>query len=95
MTKANAIRKYCLECAGGSPGEATLCHIVDCPLWTYRFGTSINDRRFELRMKAAMRDYPDEIGEVLSLIAGYLSDMPNSPEKSQIRAFLKKFEIST
>ena len=72
MTKANAIRKYCLECAGGSPGEATLCHIVDCPLWTYRFGTSINDRRFELRMKAAMRDYPDEIGEVLSLIAGYL-----------------------
>ena len=34
-----AIRLKCLECQGGSPGEVRTCHISDCTLWPYRFGT--------------------------------------------------------
>ena len=86
MNKANAIRKNCLECAGGSPKEVTLCHIVYCPLWPFRFGYSINDRRFKARMKAAARTDSEQFEEVRKLVSEYLQNMPNSPEKEQIRA---------
>ena len=33
-----AIRAKCVDCSGGSPMVATECHILDCPLWTYRLG---------------------------------------------------------
>jgi hypothetical protein len=34
-----AIRKYCVECSAGSRSEVARCHLTNCPLWTYRFGT--------------------------------------------------------
>lgn len=35
-SKSMSIKKYCLECAGDSALEVTLCHIFDCPLWSHR-----------------------------------------------------------
>jgi hypothetical protein len=33
-----AIRAYCLECAGGQPGEVRKCVATRCPLWPLRMG---------------------------------------------------------
>ena len=38
--KGRAIRKFCLDCAGGSNGEVLLCHSFSCPLYPYRLGTN-------------------------------------------------------
>ena len=35
-----AIRAFCLDCMGGSPGEVKRCSSEDCPLWSFRFGKS-------------------------------------------------------
>jgi hypothetical protein len=79
-----------MRCSGDSPKEVTLCHIADCHLWPYRFGFSINDKRFKKRMASARREYPAEFGEMLELVSEYLADMPNSLEKAQIRAFFEE-----
>ncbi len=31
-----AIKKYCIECSGGSKSEAEKCRMKSCPLWAYR-----------------------------------------------------------
>lgn len=62
--KSQAIRKYCLECSGGSPKDVTLCNIVDCPLWLFRFGYSVKDKRYQKRMEVAKRTYPEEYQEM-------------------------------
>ena len=33
-----AVRKKCTDCTGGSRIEITLCTVVDCTLWGFRFG---------------------------------------------------------
>ena len=33
------IRKFCLECVGGSPDLVKHCTGFQCPLWALRFGT--------------------------------------------------------
>ena len=33
------IRKFCLECVGGSPDLVKHCTGFQCPLWSLRFGT--------------------------------------------------------
>ena len=38
LSPLKAIRKYCLECGGGSPKEVKLCVIPHCPLFSFRFG---------------------------------------------------------
>lgn len=38
LTPCKAIRKYCLDCSGGSRKEVAICRIPECPLWEYRFG---------------------------------------------------------
>jgi len=38
LTPMKAIRKYCIECSGGSYKEVELCRLDDCPLFEYRFG---------------------------------------------------------
>ncbi|MBN1270900.1 MAG: hypothetical protein JXB26_01400 [Candidatus Aminicenantes bacterium] len=69
MNKSQAIRKKCLECAGGSPKEVTLCPCINCTLWPYRFGHSMKDKRYEERMDKAKHKYPDEFQEVQRLIS--------------------------
>jgi len=41
-TKASilqAIRQKCLDCSCHQPGEVRACHIIDCTLWPFRFGS--------------------------------------------------------
>lgn len=33
------IRKFCLECVGGSPDLVKACTGFQCPLWALRFGS--------------------------------------------------------
>jgi hypothetical protein len=33
-----AIRQNCIECAGGSPTEVSLCPCTNCPMYAFRFG---------------------------------------------------------
>jgi hypothetical protein len=90
MNKSKAIKQYCLECSGESPKEVTLCHIVDCPLWQFRFGYSIKDKRFKKRIEAAQRKYPEEYREMLQILKEYGENMPYLPEYVQIHAVLAK-----
>lgn len=38
LTPIKSIRLKCLDCCCGSPKEVELCPIMDCPLYSYRFG---------------------------------------------------------
>lgn len=38
-----AIKKYCLECSGGSETERERCKLKNCSLWQYRNGVK-NER---------------------------------------------------
>lgn len=70
-SKSKAIKDNCLECSGDSPKEVTLCYIVDCSLWPFRFGYSSNDRRYSRRMEVAKRNYPEEFKEMQRLLSEY------------------------
>lgn len=37
-----SIRKYCIDCSGGSKKEVALCPVEDCPLYPFRRGTNPN-----------------------------------------------------
>lgn len=38
VTPMKSIRKKCLECSNYQPKEVRECYIVDCPLFSLRFG---------------------------------------------------------
>jgi len=40
VTPLKAIRAKCLECSAGQPKEVRECVILNCPLFSYRFGTN-------------------------------------------------------
>ena len=83
MTKSKAIKIYCLECSGSKPKEVTICPIVDCPLYPYRFGYSAKDKRYQKRMEAAARNHPDEYQELMKSLE-QPEDGRNSVENAQI-----------
>ncbi len=91
MNKAHSIRKKCLDC-GGSPKEVSVCNLVDCPLWLFRFGFSMNDQRFMLRMRKAKQNFPVEFQEMENRLTEYLKTLPNSSKKVQIDNLLKKMK---
>jgi hypothetical protein len=37
-TILQAIRRKCLDCRCGQPGEVNKCHLTTCDLWPFRFG---------------------------------------------------------
>ncbi len=84
MTKSQAIRLKCLECSGDSHKEVTLCHIVDCHPWPFRFGYSMRDKRFKKRILSAKKNYPAEFKEMRRLVLDYSKELPNSVERMQI-----------
>jgi hypothetical protein len=47
------IRKFCLECMGGSSRLVAVCESVDCPLHQYRFGK--NPKRAGLTHKGSFK----------------------------------------
>jgi hypothetical protein len=38
LTRGEAIRKFCLQCMGGSAYEVRMCTAPACPLFRYRLG---------------------------------------------------------
>ena len=40
VSYAKAIRKKCVDCSGGSTTEVAQCQVLNCPLFSYRFGCS-------------------------------------------------------
>lgn len=90
MSRAIAIRKKCLKWCAFSQKEVTLCHLVDCPLWPYRFGYSFKDKRYKERMESAKKNYPADFQEMMKALSEYCENMPNLPEYVQIDAVLKK-----
>lgn len=89
MNKSQAIKLKCLDC-NSCKKDITLCHLVDCPLWSFRFGYSMKDKRYKRRMKAAKKNYPEEYQEMSKLIAEYNENMPNSSENEQIDTVLEE-----
>lgn len=59
-SRPKAIREHCTECSGGSAQDVTLCGIVDCPLWGYRFGGKPGGPAFKKRMEDARDRKPEE-----------------------------------
>lgn len=39
ISRGNAIRAKCLDCAGGSPAEVRRCEVGSCALWPFRMGS--------------------------------------------------------
>jgi len=88
MNKSRAIKLKCLDCSGNIPKEVTLCLLVDCPLWPFRFGYSIKDKRFKKRMDSAKKNYPEDYREMSELFSAYLETPSNSLENAHIHTFL-------
>lgn len=42
LTPLRAIRAKCLDCSAGSAKEVRECVMLDCPLYPYRLGKSLN-----------------------------------------------------
>ena len=36
LTRATALKFYCLDCVGGLTGEVKKCELTTCPLWVFR-----------------------------------------------------------
>lgn len=62
--KTKAIHDYCLECAGDTFKDVTLCHLSDCPLWEYRIGAHVSSPRYAKRVRDAIARYPEDVAEV-------------------------------
>jgi len=61
MTRGKAIHLKCLECSGNVAKDVTLCTLLDCPLWQFRCGCSMDTARYRSRIKNAFEKYPKDI----------------------------------
>lgn len=68
VNRAKAIKELCLQCSGGSPTEVTLCPMVDCPVWGWRFGNSFNSKAFLERMEGVKKRNPKEFDSSYSYL---------------------------
>ena len=84
MNKAKAIKLKCLECSCESPKEVTLCLLITCPLWAFRFGYSMRDKRYQDRMDAAAKNHPLEFEELMMVLRDQQKDDQNSSGNTQI-----------
>ncbi len=65
LTPMKAIRAKCLDCAGGKPAEVTKCHITDCTLYPYRFGTRPHYQGHERKKRELTQEQLDALRERL------------------------------
>lgn len=82
LSKARAIKLYCLECAGGTASEATFCHLLECPLWPFRLGAGIKSKLYRQRVTGAFTRRPDIVKELKELGFG-LEDFLRPPKPSK------------
>lgn len=91
MNRTRAIAKKCLECSGDSAKEVTLCHIFDCPLWQFRFGSmNLGSPKFNKRMNRIKTDYPEEYRFMQEIAPEYVQNIPDKRVKTYIEGFLGK-----
>jgi hypothetical protein len=86
MNKSEAIRWKCLDC-NGSPKEVTLCPVIECALWPYRFGYSFRSKRYMKRMMTAKQNNPEEFKYLLNRIQEFITNPQNFRNKSKIHTF--------
>jgi hypothetical protein len=58
ITASKAIRLKCLDCCCWQLAEVVACHIVRCPLWSYRLG---KETRYE-NVNTSTKCNPQSIG---------------------------------
>jgi|GEM_PF-1616675 len=74
-----AIWRYCkYDCMAESPTEVLLCDSLDCPLWPYRFGFSVNDKRFTAKLQRIRENYPDQFEELKKGVRNAIKIAENS-----------------
>ncbi|MFA5377632.1 MAG: hypothetical protein WC455_17915 [Dehalococcoidia bacterium] len=66
LFRSKAIRLYCHECSGGTSKEVTLCPLLGCPLWPWRFGNAPKSKAFITRMKTQKENTPKEFEDAFS-----------------------------
>ena len=64
MTKTQAIKQNCYECAGDSHKDVTLCVLFDCPLWTFRLGSVAGTPVYKRKMEAGLKHYAQDVREM-------------------------------
>jgi len=64
ITLNKRMKMKCLDCAGGSSKEVTLCHLFSCPLWSVRFGCTQKSKEYQTRMKGAEKYHKKDIEEL-------------------------------
>ena len=57
-TPIKSIRKFCIDCQGGSFKEVRLCTAHDCPLYAYRMGTRPSQETLDT-LKAFYEENPE------------------------------------
>ena len=72
MTRRNAIKAKCVDCSGGSAQEATLCQVLDCPLWTFRLGQEPDSPTHIARVRRALERDCDVYPEYREFYKRYL-----------------------
>ena len=90
MNRAQAVRKFCLDCAGNSK-EVTLCHIFGCPLWEYRMSGSIKGKVFRERMDSIKKRWPGEYAYNKQIFIDHHQDTANKLVKRYLASY---FEIN-
>lgn len=55
-SRSNAIKAFCVDCAGGSSIEARKCPADDCPLWQFRPGAQGPPGWAKGRLKAFLEE---------------------------------------
>ena len=88
--KARAISKKCLDCSGDSVKEVTLCHIVDCPLWEYRFGNSLKNNDFKIRIMRIKERSPKDFAEMLIMLRDYYQNIADKRKEAFISTLLRE-----
>ncbi len=68
QSRVKAIRENCMECSGDNSANVTLCPLVNCPLWGYRFGNTPTYKAFAERMELAAKTKPEEFNDAYSYL---------------------------
>jgi len=92
MKKSKAIAKYCKECCGDSHKEVTLCHLIDCPLWEFRFGNSASNKEFWERMKRA-KSYKNDYPKMVEALRDHIQSPDFTLSRGRYEYLCSKIEV--
>jgi hypothetical protein len=67
LQRDQAVRLHCLECAGENSTEVTLCPCTACPLWGFRMGNILNNKKARDRFEEYQEREPKEFEEAFGV----------------------------